>query len=229
MEKDSVLKDGYLLTLKSLFPNSIERQNVKLVLKIFDRTTVAALEKLGPSSPKLTNWESTAIFIRILLRFWNIVNVKTSTKGIRKRIDDAKVISSCEDERLIWLTNFSSWLKLWCSHNEKVKSGHLTKETFTALSHTVDTLVMLVKELLQVHKLRYVMLGKFQTDNLEARFGQYRTMSGCNYLVSVNEVMQNEKKLKVKSLLKLYTHSKGEINIKQFFSEFSDYYILQDM
>ena len=33
MEKDSVLKDGYLLTLKSLFQNSIERQNVKLVLK----------------------------------------------------------------------------------------------------------------------------------------------------------------------------------------------------
>ena len=150
MEKDSVLKDGYLLTLKSLFPNSIERQNVKLVLKIFDRTTVAALETLGHSSPKLTNWESTAIFIRILLRFWNIVNVKTSTKGIRKRLDDAKVISSCEDERLIWLTNFSSWLKLWRSHNEKVKSGHLTKETFTALSHTVDTLVMLVKELLHV-------------------------------------------------------------------------------
>ena len=65
------------------------------------------------------------------------------------------------------------------------------------------------------------MPGKFKTDNLEARFGQYRTMCGCNYLVSVNEVMQNEK-LKVKSILKLYTHSKGEINIKQFFPEFSE-------
>ena len=50
MEKDSVLKDGYLLTLKSLFPNVIERQNVRLVLKIFDTTTVAALETLEPSS-----------------------------------------------------------------------------------------------------------------------------------------------------------------------------------
>ena len=99
-------------------------------------------------------WESTAIFIRTLLRFWNKVNVKTSTKDIRKRLDDAKVISSCEDKRLIWLTNFSCWLKLWRSHNEKVKSGHLTKESFTALSQTVVTLVMLVKELLQVHKLR---------------------------------------------------------------------------
>ena len=61
-----------------------------------------------------------------------------------------------------------------------------------------------------------VMFGKFQTDNLKARFGEYRTMSGCNYLVSVNEVRQNEKKLKVKSILKLYTHSKGEIKNKSF-------------
>ena len=90
-------------------------------MKIFDKTTVAALETLGPSSPKPINWESTAIFIRILLKFWNIVNVKTSTKGIRKRLVDAKVISSCEDERLIWLTNFSCWLTSWRSHNENVK------------------------------------------------------------------------------------------------------------
>ena len=48
-------------------------------------------------------------------------------------------------------------------------------------------------------------------------------MSGYNYLVSANEVKQNEKKLKVKSLLKiLYTHSKGERNLKHFFSEFSE-------
>ena len=84
MEKDlvPVLKDGYLLTLKFIFPNSIERQNVKLVLKIIDRTIVAAFETLGPSSPKLINWESTAIFIRILLKFWNIVNVKTLQRAL---------------------------------------------------------------------------------------------------------------------------------------------------
>ena len=47
-------------------------------------------------------------------------------------------------------------------------------------------------ELLNSHTLDYVMLGKFQTDNLESRFGQYRQLSGCNYLVSVAEVMQGE-------------------------------------
>ena len=40
-------------------------------------------------------------------------------------------------------------------------------------------------------------------------------LSGSNYLVSVNEDLQSEKKLKVKNLLKLYTSSKGVININQ--------------
>ena len=44
MEKESILKDGYKLTWKSLFPNNIDRQHVKLALKVFDRTTIAALE-----------------------------------------------------------------------------------------------------------------------------------------------------------------------------------------
>ena len=45
IEQANVLKDGYLLNWKALYPNAIERQNVKLALRIFDRTTVAALKK----------------------------------------------------------------------------------------------------------------------------------------------------------------------------------------
>ena len=85
---------------------------------------------------------------------------------------------------------------------------------FVALTHTVDTLLLLIKDLLEQQQFTYVMLGKFQTDNLEARFCQYRMLSGSSYLVSVNEVLQSEKTLKVKNLLKLYTSSKGVINIK---------------
>ena len=61
-----------------------------------------------------------------------------------------------------------------------------------------------------------MIVGKFQTDNLEARFGQYIILSVSNYLVSVNEVIQSEKSLKVKRVLKLYTSSKGVININDF-------------
>ena len=82
MEKESILKEGFQLTWKSLFPNSIERQNVKLALKVFDRTTVAALEILGPQTDALDNWKGTASFINIIVKFWNIVNVKK--KGLHK-------------------------------------------------------------------------------------------------------------------------------------------------
>ena len=37
MGKESILKDGYKLTWKNLFPNNIDRQNVRLALKVFDR------------------------------------------------------------------------------------------------------------------------------------------------------------------------------------------------
>ena len=61
-----------------------------------------------------------------------------------------------------------------------------------------------------------------QPDNFEARFAKDRMLSGSNCLVSVNEVLQSEKKLKVKNLLKLYTYSKGVINIKEFLVECSE-------
>ena len=101
MEKESIHKEGFQLTWKSLFLNSIERQNVKLALKVFDMTTVAALEVLGPQTDVLDNWKCTTFFINIIVKFWNIVNVKNTTKGLHKPLDDAKVID-VNDERIDW-------------------------------------------------------------------------------------------------------------------------------
>ena len=47
-------------------------------------------------------------------------------------------------------------------------------------------------------------------------------MCGTNYLVTVKEVLQAEKKLKVKSLLKLYSRAQGVVKVKDFLEEFSD-------
>ena len=57
----------------------------------------------------------------------------------------------------------------------------------------MDNLVPLFTELFQQYELKYIPTGKFQTDNLEARFGLYRMLSGSNYIVSVIEVSQIEK------------------------------------
>ena len=45
-------QQAYRLSWKALHPHSIERQNVKLVLRIFNESNVAALKCLGPDCEK---------------------------------------------------------------------------------------------------------------------------------------------------------------------------------
>ena len=51
---------------------------------------------------------------------------------------------------------------------------------------------------------QYVLTALFQSDPLEKRFGIYRQMSGSNYFVSVRQIFESERKLKVQSLLKYH-------------------------
>ena len=67
--KEHTLKGGYFLSWKLLFTNAIERQNVKLALRIFDRTTVAALGIQGPKSSKMHAWEGTSALITIIIMY----------------------------------------------------------------------------------------------------------------------------------------------------------------
>jgi hypothetical protein len=64
--------------------------------------------------------------------------------------------------------------------------------------------------------------GKFQTDSLERRFGQYRQLSGGNYNVSVQQVLESEKKLRVSSMLSLKSNKLGHVAVSEFRSALSD-------
>ena len=66
LEQTSVIKQGNRLIYKCLHPHSIERQNVKLALRVFCDTTVASLRTFGPSQEQLPNWEGTQVFIEII-------------------------------------------------------------------------------------------------------------------------------------------------------------------
>ena len=78
MEKSLTIKQAYRLSWKALHPHSIERQNVKLALRIFNKTiNVAALKCLGPDCEKLSNWNGTSFFINIILKLWNMLNGKS--------------------------------------------------------------------------------------------------------------------------------------------------------
>ena len=120
------------------------------------------------------------------------------------------------------MTEFVTWLYKWMQYSEANNTTFLTTETFKALSHTINAMVYMIHDLLNNNILDNILLGKFQTDNLESRFVQYRQLSGCNYLVSVAEVMQSERKLRIKGLLKLHTKSGGDINVKTFLAKFSE-------
>ena len=143
-------------------------------------------------------------------------------KVLQLRKEDANVFDSVSDDRLEWMERFIVWLNVWKSYNTHHDSGFLSKETFLAISHTVGTFVIMIRALLSNGVLDYVLTGKFQTDQLESRFGHYRQLSGSNYLVSVADILQREKKLKVNRLLRLYTASKRTVSINNYLSTFGE-------
>ena len=71
--------------------------------------------------------------------------------------------------------------------------GKLTKETFFALKHTTTAILQITDYCVDELHMKYILRGKFQTDQLEARFGKYRQLAGCNYNVSVRQVFECEK------------------------------------
>lgn len=48
---------------------------------------------------------------------------------------------------------------------------------------------------------KYVLLGKFQKDALQDRFRRYRQLAGAQYHISVRQLYECEKKLRLQKLL----------------------------
>lgn len=211
-EHSMTVKLAPALNQKSLYPTATERQNVNLMLKVFDDRNVLALEHYE----KVWNidTEGTRSFLTIFIKLWNILNVKHPSKGIRLRNPDCSPISDVNDVNVQFLRSVIHWLKSWNDRKLKPRQGSLSTETMTALLHSLECFVHLIEYLTKERNLKYLLLGKFQTDNLEFRFGQYRHMSGSNFHVSVQQVLEGERKLKLMSVLKLVSASKGNLALK---------------
>ena len=48
----------------------------------------------------------------------------------------------------------------------------------------------------------YILPGKFTTEKLEKRFGKYRLLGGCNYNVSFDDILNAEKKNRLKHIFR---------------------------
>jgi hypothetical protein len=124
-----------LICLKTLFPSSFERQNVNLVLNVFNEKNISALSRFPTNT-------GTVNFMKIINKWWNIVNVKSLFKGQAKRLEEAFPIRSVDDQNLLYLETFCNWVNNWdkiVSTDTGSKSckrpGKLSDETSFAPTH----------------------------------------------------------------------------------------------
>ncbi len=96
----------------------------------------------------------------------------------------------------------------------------LTRETFLATSQTTKSLIGVTKYLLTEKTYKYVLLGQLQSDSIEKRFGWYRQLSGGNYFVSVRQIIEAEKSIRLKSLVSFSGFTMEDV--KEIYKEAAD-------
>ena len=109
MESTMSLKKAHRLTPATLQPRSIEKTSVKLAVSVFCESTRDAVQYYAAHDGRPT-WATTADFITLLLKLWNVLNVKTSCKGKQKRDYTMDPVRSSLDWKLVFLWEFADFL-----------------------------------------------------------------------------------------------------------------------
>ena len=185
MSLDANLRKAPRINHKVLHPGN-NKQDVNLALSIFHETTIAAFISLIPDRRDCSS------FLELVNTWWLIVNSKS-----RFHVNSLGNAVVPGDGKIDFLNKFADWLEKWHT------SPHftLTPHTFSALVVTLRGQAMLLHDLL-IEGYEFVMTTRFQSDPLERRFSQYRQMSGGRFLVSLREVINSERILACRALIK---------------------------
>ena len=214
-EADTTLTHMSKLTQAALTPSNLEKQKVSLVLQVFCDATSSALKT---SSNSTDSWKNTAEFIDIVVQLWKVLNCKNKFQATRFKDPDRAVVDLGENNRAREV--LSMWADL--AEDMTVEKGagcrehKLTSDTGQALRWTCKCLLDLSHELLttqESHKHDFVPLGFFQQDDLEKHFGHFRMSAGCNYYISVADVLNTHNKDKAQLMLRHCTELDNEIGL----------------
>lgn len=191
------LKEDHKLNYQVCFPSSFDRQKVSLVDKLFHTSTIAAM--------RVAHCSDTANFMQIVRNWFTCMNVKNFALSSRKRLELAKPLYRGtweQSETTKFLREFLSWLRRW-NDDDSISSGEkLSGQTYQALSQSVDSFLNLVPYLFdQYPQIDYILSAKFQSDVLEQAFGTLRRFSGNCYKLSMVQVEENLKKMRIRSIL----------------------------
>ena len=199
-ELNSGVKMAHKLNDTVLNPRPIERSKVNLADACFHDSTIATLQYYSNEDADFT---LTANFLLIIRRFWNLANAKNVDMSKRKRNPSMSVVHDTSSNQLSFLLDFLNWICEWERISKKNKCGGLSSETFFCLRQTALALRGITFYLLEEKYLDYVCMGKLSSDPIERRFGRYRQMSGGNYFVSVKQILEGEKCIRLQSLARL--------------------------
>ena len=125
--------------------------------------------------------------------------------GDRKRDVFCQAAQEADCENMMYLERAADLFDAW----KASKRTGLTAETFLACSKTTRALPLLATHLIDNHGFRYVLLGKFMSDPIEARFGWYRQMNGGNFFMSLCQLLDSEKKISVGTVGAMHIVSYG--------------------
>ena len=186
---------AYKLSDKTLNPKSIERSNVALADSCFHESTINALKYYSDHGHD--DFAETAAVLQIFRTWFNALNVKSLYTGQRTKDVNRNPVTKEDRSVLEVFHQFGKWLDRWKA------SGNigLSTQTFKAAILTTQMLIDLCNYLLDVKGLDYILLGHTSSDYLESRFGWYRQSSGANYYISVLQILQSEKSIRIKSLI----------------------------
>jgi hypothetical protein len=184
IEEDLPIRKAHPLSNKSLKPNNIDKQKVKLAYNVVSwpvRNSLLWYSNLKPEEFPKSDVEETVKFMDAARNFFEILNINHVKKGPISS-ENSKKMSTLK-ELQIYFENIH-------------QCGIFTKETYQALQQTISGSLAIIKILLHSEEGRVlVFTGRFQQDPLEEHFGYQRRHSGCAYRITPLQFAQTERKL----------------------------------
>ena len=129
--------------------------------------------------------EHTAVFIKILVNWWKISNVKSIGVDVRFNNKLQAVVQDPLDERLNTILQFGE-MALQIKGGQGKRYKQFTRDTVQLIHHICNGIVSLCRSLLRVSH-NYVLLGTFSTDPLEKESGKLRQGSGGTYFITAQQ------------------------------------------
>ena len=157
---------------------------VQLVCNIFNEKTVAAQEE--------RNLIGTTIFVKMVTKMWNIINIKSPHAGFRTNDPDNNPFRDKSDDHLQYLTKLATTYERMDNSPRDQRMHSLTSDTSNALHRTLTGIVVLIKLKLDIGS-SLVLPGKVQSDRKEGEFSIYRKNRGENYCISMYQVFNSLK------------------------------------